>query len=79
MTDEDIIVHINKNASVSDLLRVVREKMAPSLPVPERKLRLIEVFSIFVFRILKLFSVHEFSDSDDSLGGGEHDRDYNWK
>ena len=43
MTDEDIIVHINKNASVSDLLRAVREKMAPSLPIPERKLRLIEV------------------------------------
>ena len=78
MTDEDIIVHINKNATVSDLLRVVREKMAPSLPVPERKLRLIEVF-FSLKKYSKKFLVHELSDSDNSFGGGEHDRDYNWK
>lgn len=52
MTDEDIIVHINKNATVSDLLRAVREKMAASLPVPERRLRLIEVLSLWYFILI---------------------------
>lgn len=45
MSEEDIIVHINKNSIVADLLKVVKEKMIHTIQdalFHKRKLRLIE-------------------------------------